>query len=143
MITDGKPGDTYGSETVLGTLANIFTLIAIFVSCLGLFGLVSYTAEQRTKEIGVRKVLGASVLNIVRLLTGEITRLVVVGIFIALPISYFAVQRWLTNFEYHIGFGIEIFAYAGIAAVGIAWLTVSYQSIKAATSDPIKSLKYE
>lgn len=135
--------ETYRSETILGKLANIFAFIAIFVSCLGLFGLVSYTAEQRTKEIGVRKVLGASVSNIVRLLTGEITALVLLGIVIALPVAYWAIQRWLSNFEYHIETGIGMFALAGVAAISIALLTVSYQSIKAAKSDPVKSLKYE
>ena len=135
--------DTYRSEAILGKLANIFAFIAIFISCLGLFGLVSYTAEQRTKEIGVRKVLGASVPQILRLLAGEITRLVLVAIIVALPVSYYVVQRWLTNFDYHIETGIGMFAMAGVAAISIALLTVSYQSVKAATSDPVKSLKYE
>ncbi len=98
---------------------------------------------KRAKEIGVRKVLGASVPNIVRLLTAEITGLVLLGITIALPIAYYVIQRWLTNFEDHIETGLGMFVLSGLVAICIALFTVGFQAIKAATSDPVKSLKYE
>lgn len=134
---------TYRSEVVMGTLANVFAGIAIFISCLGLFGLVSYTAQQRTKEIGVRKVLGASIPHVVMLLTGETTKLVLLSIVLALPVSYYAVQAWLTRFAYHMEIGVGLFVVAGVLGLVIAWLTVSYQSLKAALVDPVKSLRYE
>ena len=134
---------TYRSETILGQLAGIFAFIAIFISCLGLFGLVSFTAEQRTKEIGVRKVLGATVPNLVRLLTGEITKPVVMGIAIAIPVAYLVVRDWLADFEYHIEIGAGLFIVAGAVAILIAWLTVSFQAVKAAVANPVKSLRYE
>ena len=134
---------TYLSETVLGSLTKILSRIAIFISCLGLLGLVSYSTAQRTKEIGVRKVLGASVLNLVRLLTGEITRLVLLGIAIAIPVAYFVVNNWLNDFEYRIEINPGMFILAGFVAIAIAWLTVSVQSVKAALADPVKSLRYE
>ena len=133
----------FRSEAVLEALTKIMTVIAIFVSCLGLIGLISYSAEQRTKEIGIRKVLGASVPNLVRLLTGEITVLVLVGIALATPISFFIVQNWLADFEHHIDTNIGLFAMAGGAAIGIALLTVSFQSIKAALANPVQSLRNE
>ena len=134
---------TYRSETILGQLAGIFAFIAIFISCLGLFGLVSFTAEQRTKEIGVRKVLGATVPNLVRLLTGEITKPVLMGIAIAIPVAYLVVRDWLADFEYHIEIGAGLFIVAGAVAILIAWLTVSFQAVKAAVANPVKSLRYE
>ena len=134
---------TYRSETILGQLAGIFAFIAIFISCLGLFGLVSFTAEQRTKEIGVRKVLGATVPNLVRLLTGEITKPVLMGIAIAIPVAYLVVRDWLADFEYHIEIGAGLFIAAGAVALLIAWLTVSFQAVKAAVANPVKSLRYE
>ncbi len=134
---------TYRSEIVMGTLANVFAGIAIFISCLGLFGLVSYTAQQRTKEIGVRKVLGAGVPHVVMLLTREATRLVLVGILLALPISYVVVQKWLEKFAYHTEVGLGLFVVAGVLGLVIAWLTVSYQAVKAALADPVRTLRYE
>jgi ABC-type antimicrobial peptide transport system permease subunit len=135
----------YRSETVLGRLATVFAVIAILISCLGLFGLVSYSAEQRTKEIGIRKVLGASVPNLVGLLNREMTRLVIIGIAVATPVAYFLVQRWLEQFEfdYRIELGLGIFLLAGGTAIAIAWLTVSYLSFKTAMANPVKSLRYE
>ena len=135
--------EAHKSEVIIGTLANIFAGLAIFISCLGLFGLVSFMAEQRTKEIGVRKVLGASVPHLVLLLTGDFTKLVLLGIGLALPVAYLVVQRWLDHFAYHTEIGVGIFVVAGLAAIGVAWLTVSYQAIKAALADPVKSLRYE
>jgi len=133
----------YRSEIVLGTLANIFAGIAIFISCLGLFGLISFSVEQRTKEIGVRKVLGASAPHLVMLLTGEVTRLVLLGIALALPVAYYVVDAWLARFAYHIEIrGVELLM-AGLVALLVAWMTVSYQAVKAALADPVKSLRYE
>ena len=134
---------TYRSEAVMGTLANIFAVVALFISCLGLFGLTSFTVEQRTKEVGIRKVLGASVPRLAVLLTSSFTKLVLAGIALAAPVAYFVVLRWLDNFEDHIALGVEIFVLAGVAAVLVAWITVGYQSIKAALADPVKSLRYE
>ena len=133
----------YKSETTIGKLANYFAFIAIFISCLGLFGLASFTAEQRTKEIGVRKVLGASVPNLVVLLTSDFTKLVLIAFLIAAPVAYSLMRTWLGNFAYHVEMSAGIFVLAGIAAILIAWLTVSYQSVRAALSNPVKSLRSE
>jgi len=127
----------------MGTLANIFAVIALIISCLGLFGLTSFTVEQRTKEVGVRKVFGASVPNLVVLLTSSFTKLVLVGIVLAAPIAYYVVRRWLDNFEDHMTPGVEIFVLAGVVAVLVAWMTVGYQAVRAALADPVKSLRYE
>ena len=122
---------------------NFFAGIAILVSCLGLFGLAAYTAEQRTKEIGVRKVLGASVGNIVALLSKDFLKLVLVGIFIASPLAWYLMNGWLQGFAYKISIEWWVFALAGLLAVGIALLTVSFQSVKAALTNPVKSLRTE
>jgi ABC-type antimicrobial peptide transport system permease subunit len=135
--------DTYQSEIIIGSLANLFAIIAIFISCLGLLGLVSFSVERRTKEIGVRKVLGASVPHLVMLLTGETTKLVLLGIALAIPVSYFVVQSWLAPFQHHIEVGIGLYLAAGLSAVLISWLAVGYQSLKAALADPVRSLRYE
>ena len=135
--------ETYRSEVVMGQLALVFSIIAIFISCLGLFGLVSYTVTQRTKEVGVRKVLGASVTSLVGLLTSEVTRLVALGIAVAMPVSFWLVHEWLHAFEAHINLGPGIFIGAGVLAISIAWLTVSFQAIRAATADPVRALRYE
>ncbi len=133
----------YRSEVVVGRLANVFAVVAIFISCLGLFGLVSYTAERRTKEIGVRKVLGASVPSLVVLLTGEVTKLVLLGIALALPVAYYVVHQWLAGFEHHVDVGAGLFVATGLLAVVIAWLTSSYQAVRAAMADPVRSLRHE
>ncbi len=113
------------------------------MACLGLFGLASYTAEQRTKEIGVRKVLGATVPSIVGLLSKDFALLVALAFVAAAPVAYFAMGRWLDDFAYRIEISWWIFLMAGLFALLIALLTVSYQSIKAALADPVKSLRYE
>ena len=127
----------------MGNIFNLFAVLGIFISCLGLYGLSAFMAEQRTKEIGVRKVLGASVINLVYLLSAGITRLILVAIIIAVPISWYAVNSWLAGFAYHIHVSWLVFFIASVAALGIAWLTVSYESIKAAIVNPIKSLRSE
>jgi hypothetical protein len=133
----------YRDVLVMGNLASVFAVIAIFISCLGLFGLASFTAEQRTKEIGIRKVLGASVSGLALSFSLNFTRLVLLGIVLAMPVAYYVIHAWLARYQYHAELGIGIFILAGSAAVLIAWLTVGYQSIKAALADPVKSLRYE
>tara|TARA_R110002051_G_scaffold63132_5_gene114936 strand:- start:39169 stop:41520 length:2352 start_codon:yes stop_codon:yes gene_type:complete len=133
----------FKSEQLLGTLSQLFALLAILISCLGLFGLAAYTAEQRSKEIGVRKVLGASVSGIVKLLSKDFLRLVGISILIAIPIAWYAMQSWLEDFAYHIEINWWIFALAGVVAILIALVTVSFQAIKAALANPVDSLKTE
>jgi len=108
-----------------------------------LFGLAAFSAERRTKEIGIRKVVGASILGLVVLLSKDVTRLVIVAFVGAAPLAYFIMQRWLDAFIYHIEISWWIFLMAGLAALGIAWLTVSYHAVKAALADPVKALRYE
>ncbi|RIV21342.1 ABC transporter permease [Fibrisoma montanum] len=142
-FADEEYTNLYKSETVVGSLANYFAFLAIFISCLGLFGLAAFTAEQRTKEIGVRKVLGATVTNIITLLSADFLKLVLIAILIASPLAWYAMNRWMQNFEYKIGVEWWVFAAAGILAVVIALLTISFQSIRAALMNPVKSLRSE
>ncbi len=133
----------YAAENRVAILSKYFSGITIIVSCLGLFGLAAFTAERRRKEIGIRKVLGASRLSIVYLLSGDFTRLVGIAICISLPLSYLLVRNWLNDFEYRIDLTWWYFVGAGLAALTIAWLTVGVQAVKAATVNPVKSLKDE
>ncbi len=133
----------YASEQRTGQLFTIFSVLAIFIACLGLLGLAAYTAEQRTKEIGIRKVLGATVFEIIFMLTKEFTKWVLIANIIALPLAYLFMKGWLENFAYRIGFNIWIFILAGVSALLIAVLTVGYQAVKAAMANPVESLKYE
>ncbi|MFC2156539.1 ABC transporter permease [Acidobacteriota bacterium] len=134
---------TYRSETVIGTLANIFAVLAVSIACLGLLGLASFTAEQRNKEIAIRKVLGSSVLNIIMLLSREFILLVVGAYVAALPIAYILMSKWLDDFAFHTKISVGVLIGAGVLSVMIAWLTVSYQSMRAATTDPVLSLRLE
>jgi putative ABC transport system permease protein len=140
---DQDLANLYKGEQQMGNIFNLFALLGIFISCLGLYGLSAFMAEQRTKEIGVRKVLGASVLNLVYLLSSGITRLILIAVVIAIPLSWYAVNRWLAGFAYHITVSWLLFAGASLAVLAIAWLTVSYESIKAAIANPVKSLSTE
>jgi putative ABC transport system permease protein len=133
----------YRKDKLMMTLFNGFALLTVVVSCLGLFGLATFTAEQRTKEIGVRKVLGASVASIVTLLSKDFLKLVLISIVIASPIAWWALNKWLQDFAYKISIDGWVFVLAGLLAVSIALLTVSYQSIKAALMNPVKSLRSE
>jgi len=133
----------YRTEQRVGTLALTFAGLTILIACLGLFGLAAFMAEQRTKEIGVRKVLGASVTNIIGLLSKDFLKLVLIAILIATPIAWYAMNRWLQDFAYRIDVPWWVFALSGTVAVLIAFLTVSFQSIKAALVNPVKSLKSE
>jgi len=133
----------YRGDEHMGVLFNLFAVLAIFISCLGLYGLSAFMAEQRTKEIGVRKVLGASVFRIVYLLSTNFTRLILIAMIIAIPIAWYAIHSWLQGFAYHVGIGWGIFVLASLAALMIAWLTVGYESIKAAVANPVESLRTE
>ncbi|HMB92363.1 MAG TPA: FtsX-like permease family protein, partial [Rhodothermales bacterium] len=133
----------YRAEQRLGTLFSSFAGLAIFIACLGLFGLAAFSAEQRTQEIGIRKVLGATVLQILALLTREFVLLVLVAFVVATPLAYLAMQRWLEDFAYRTDLGVGTFLLAGGLALLIALLTVSYQSLKAAVADPATSLRHE
>ncbi len=133
----------FKSEKLIGNLSQIFALLAIIISCLGLFGLAAYTAEQRKKEIGLRKVLGSSVVGIVQLLSKDFMRLVLVALLIAGPLAWWAMQNWLESFAYRIDINIWVFVIAGIVAICIALLTVSFQAVKAAVANPVKSLRTE
>ncbi|MBX2890658.1 MAG: ABC transporter permease [Saprospiraceae bacterium] len=133
----------YEAEQRIGTIAGIFGLLSILVSCLGLFGLAAFTTEQRTKEIGIRKVLGASVASVVSMLAKDFLKLVVFAIVIAIPIAYWAMDKWLQDFAYRIDIQWWLFALSGIIAVVVAFLTVSFQSVKAALANPVTSLRSE
>jgi len=134
---------TYRAEQKTGKILGLFAGLTIFVACLGLFGLATFTAEQRTKEIGVRKVLGASVSGIVALLSKDFLKLVAISILIASPIAWYAMNAWLQDFAYKIDIGWWVFALAGLLAVGIALFTVSFQSVRAALRNPVESLRNE
>jgi putative ABC transport system permease protein len=133
----------YQAEARTSRIVRIFTIISILISCLGLFGLAAFAAQQRTKEIGVRKVLGASVTNIVLLLSRDFLKLVVIAILIASPLAWYAMHQWLQDFQYKIDIPWWVFLVAGGLAVLIAFITVSFQSIKAALTNPVKSLRTE
>lgn len=133
----------YEAEQKTSQLFTVFAVISIVIACLGLFGLAAFTAEQRTKEIGVRKVLGASVVGIIALLSKDFLKLVLIAILLAVPIAWFAMNRWLEDFAYRIDLEWWVFALAGVLAIVIALLTISFQSIKAALVNPIKSLRSE
>ncbi len=161
MPTCGKPGEIfpekvfdysfldedlnqqYQSEERLGKLVRNFAGLAVLISCLGLYGLILFTTQQKVKEIGIRKVLGASVGSLVALLSGEFVKLVLVAIVLATPLAWYALDTWLQDFAYRIPIGWAIFAVAGGSALLIAVLTVSYQAIKAALANPVKSLRSE
>lgn len=133
----------YFNDQRVGKIIFIFSILTIIISCLGLFGLVTYTTQQRVKEIGIRKVLGASIVNVTTLLTKDFLKLVCMAIVIASPIAYYLVGAWLQDFAYHIAISWQTFALAGIMALFIALLTVSYQAVKTALINPAKSLKTE
>jgi putative ABC transport system permease protein len=133
----------YETEIMLSQIINSFTMVAIVISCLGLFGLAAFSAEQRSKEIGIRKVLGASVTGIVQLLSTDFLKLVIIAFIIATPLAWWGMSKWLQDFEYRVQISWWMFALAGILAVIVALFTVSFQAIKAALMNPVKSLKAE
>ena len=140
---DERFNDTYKAELKTGQILGIFAGLTIFVACLGLFGLAIFTAEQRTKEIGVRKVLGASVMSVTALLSKDFLKLVMIAIVIAMPLAWYGMNKWLEGFEYKIRISWWMLGISGILSMAVAMLTISYQSIKAALMDPVKSLRSE
>jgi putative ABC transport system permease protein len=140
---DEEVAKQYVSERTLASIINSFTLMAILISCLGLFGLAAFNAEQRTKEIGIRKVLGANVMSLTTLLSKDFLKLVIVALIVATPIAWWAMSRWLEAFAYRISISWWMFAIAGLCAMTIAMITVSLQAIRAAISNPVKALRSE
>ncbi|MEJ7678094.1 MAG: FtsX-like permease family protein [Segetibacter sp.] len=143
QFTDEEYARKFGDEERIANLSTVFAVLAIFISCLGLFGLASFMAEQRKKEIGVRKVLGATVVNLWQLLTKDFIMLVIISLLIATPVAYYLTHNWLQNYEYRTELSWWIFAIAGLGALAITLLTVSFQAIKAAIANPVKNLRTE
>jgi putative ABC transport system permease protein len=142
-FNDEEFAEKFAAENQIGSIALVFSSLAIFISCLGLFALAAFVAEQRTKEIGLRKVLGAGVVNLWALLSADFVRLVLLSMCIAMPLIGLAMNKWLQNYEYHTPLSWWIFAAAGAGTLLITLATVSYQSIKAALMNPVKSLRTE
>ncbi len=140
---DENLNSLYRSEQRLSKIFVIFTSLAVIIACLGLFGLATFTAEQKSKEIGIRKVLGASSLNLVILMSKDFTKLIVISILLAIPLAYWFTSSWLDSFAYKVEIGYISFIVAGLLSITIAWITVSYQSFKAAATNPVNSLKAE
>ncbi len=140
---DEQFNNIYRAEQRISQISVTFAILAILIACLGLFGLVTYAAEQRIKEIGIRKVLGASVVNLVSMLSKDFLKLVTISALIAFPFAYWAMNKWLQDFAYRISISWWVFAVAGFAALAIALMTVSFQAIKAAIANPVKSLRTE
>ena len=134
---------TYRSEQHTQQIFFSFSALAILIACLGLFGLAAYAAEQRNKEIAIRKVIGASTSNIINILSADFIKLVFISILIASPLGWFAMNKWLEDFAYRINISWRVFLVAGLIAVVIALITISFQSIKAAIANPVKSLRTE
>jgi ABC-type antimicrobial peptide transport system permease subunit len=142
-FADEEYAAKFADDQRIGNFAMVFAVLAIFISCLGLFGLASFMAEQRTREIGVRKVLGASTFSLWRLQSGDFLLLVMISILIATPTAYYFMYNWLENYQYRTELSWWVFATAGLGAIIITLFTVSYQSIKTALSNPVKSLRTE
>ena len=140
---DESFNNMYRAEQRVGEISITFSILTIFIACLGLFGLVTYMAEQRTKEIGVRKVLGASISNVIIMLSKDFLKLVLIAAIIAFPIAWWAMHTWLQQFAYRISISWWIFIVAGIAALLIGLITVSFQAVKAAVANPVDSLRSE
>ena len=143
QFADQEYAKKFGNEERIGKLSGFFAILAIFISCLGLFGMASFMAEQRIKEIGVRKVLGASVQNITTMLSKDFLKYVLIATLIAWPLAWFAVNRWLQDYAYRVNISWGIFVLAAVSAIVIALLTISFQAIKAAVANPVKSLRTE
>jgi predicted lysophospholipase L1 biosynthesis ABC-type transport system permease subunit len=128
---------------LIGKLSRVFSLLTILISCLGLLGLAAYTAERRTKEIGIRKVLGATIANVITLLSKDFLKLVAISSLVAFPMAWWMMNKWLQDFAYRINISLWVFVIAGVLAVLIALFTVSFQAIKSAIANPVKSLRTE
>jgi putative ABC transport system permease protein len=140
---DEEFGKMYESEQKLSSMFIVFAVLAILIACLGLFALTAFITEQRTKEIGIRKVLGATVSSIVMLLSKEFGKLIFISFVLAIPLAAYGVSWWLKGYTFKTEIGLEVYALAGLLVLAISWLTASFQSFKAAASDPIKSLRSE
>jgi putative ABC transport system permease protein len=140
---DDEFNNLYKSEQQMGNISMSFSLLAIFIACLGLFGLAAYAAEQRTREIGIRKVLGATMGNVITMLSRDFLKLVIISALISFPFAWWAMHRWLQDFAYRVDIGWKVFALAAVLSIGIALITVSFQAVKAALANPVKSLKAE
>ncbi|MEM1406862.1 MAG: FtsX-like permease family protein, partial [Bacteroidota bacterium] len=140
---DASFNNLYQSDARFGRLFSVFAGLAIFIACLGLFGLTTYTTTQRTKEIGIRKVLGASVSTIVLLLSKDFSKLLVLAFIIAIPLSWYAIQGWLDGFAYRVSIGVGVYILSAVTVAFIALFTMSWQSIKVALQNPVNSLKNE
>ena len=134
---------TYTAEQKTGTILNIFAVLTILVACLGLFGLATFTAEQRTREIGIRKVLGATVVQVTNMLSKEFIKLVAIACLLSFPLAWWAMHKWLQDFAYKINISWWVIGVAGLTAIIIALITVSFQAIKAAIANPVESLRTE
>ena len=142
-FVDEQYDQLYQDETRTGQVFSVFALLAIFIACLGLFGLAAFTTVQRYKEIGLRKVLGATVQQIVLLLSRDFSRCVLLAFVIAAPLGWYLMQRWLENFAYRVSPGVGTFLLCGAGSLLLAWLTVSYQSLRAARANPAEALRSE
>ncbi|MBS0000710.1 MAG: FtsX-like permease family protein, partial [Cyclobacteriaceae bacterium] len=140
---DDNFDDLYRAENRLGTLFTIFTVLAILIACLGLFGLAAFTAEQRTKEIGIRKSMGASGFIIARLMSMEFIKYILIAFLVSIYPAYYFIDNWLQNFAYRIDINVWVFVTGGVTAFLIAMITVSFQAIKAARINPATTLRYE
>jgi putative ABC transport system permease protein len=136
-------GDLYQNEQRLGKIFGYFAFLAIFISCLGIFGLSAFTAEQKTKEIGIRKILGASVSKIVVLLSTGFARWVLLANLIAWPIAWYVMNKWLENFAYRASLSFEVFILGGSLSLAVAAFPVAYHALRAATANPVDALRYE
>jgi putative ABC transport system permease protein len=142
-FVDAEYANKFNLEVLVGKLAGVFAGLAIFISCLGLFGLAAYVAEQRTKEIGIRKVLGASIAQVWMLLSRDFVVLVLISCVVASPVALYFLKHWLEKYQYHVSIGLGVFVASGIAAIVITLLTISFQAIKAALANPVRSLRSE
>lgn len=143
QFLDERYQTLYKAESQISLLSRYFASLAVLISCLGLFGLAAFTAQRRNKEIGIRKVLGATVSTIVMMLSKDFLRLVLIAMLIAFPVAWWATAQWLKGFAYSIHIDAGIFLIAGIAVILLTFFTISFQSVKAALANPVKSLKSE
>ena len=143
QFSDQEYQKLYASEKVIEKLSNAFALMAIFISCLGLLGLTMFTTEQRTKEIGIRKILGAPLVSLFNLLSKELLILISIAIVIASPIAWYVMMDWLKGYAYKVDISIWIFILAGLLAIIVALITISFQTLKALLANPVKSLRSE
>jgi ABC-type antimicrobial peptide transport system permease subunit len=142
-FVDDQFNEMFSNETQVSKVSGVFAALAIIISCLGLFGLATYTAERRVKEIGIRKVLGASVVGVTTLLSKDFLQLVAISCIVAFPVAWWIMHNWLQHYEYRIDISWWIFLAAGVSAILIALITISFQSIKAAIANPVRALRGE